>query len=218
MRKVCQLSITFWLLCWWWAIPFRPLCLRQYLLSSVFSFSHNGPFCTENSKYLDEISRKYQSPVRVWMGPNLYIFIHDAECAEQVLKGRKTLSKPTVYQAISDALGADGLFSSNGNCYIIITSNPILCYWHLMHAGEHWKLHRKLMSPSLKDSTVFSHLSIFNFYIREFCNTKLDEEAQNGKPFDVMLPLNVVLLSMYLDATLGIEWHQKTAYANFFSE
>lgn len=74
------------------------------------------------------------------------------------------------------------------------------------------------MSPSLKDSTVFSHLSIFNYYIREFCNTKLDEEAQSGKSFDVMLPLNVVLLSMYLDATLGIEWHQKTAYANFFSE
>lgn len=88
----------------------------------------------------------------------------------------------------------------------------------VVRVGEVWKLHRKLMSPSLKDSTVFSHLSIFNFYIREFCNTKLDEEAQNRNTFDVMLPLNVALLSMYLDATLGIEWHQKTAYANFFSE
>lgn len=84
--------------------------------------------------------------------------------------------------------------------------------------GEDWKLHRKLMSPSLKDSTVFSHLSIFNYYIREFCHTTLDIEAKKSNPFDVMLPLNVVLLSMYLDATLGIEWHQKTTYANFFSE
>lgn len=72
-------------------------------------------FGTENSKYLDEISQKYPSPVRVWMGPNLYVFIHDAESAEQVLKGRTTLSKPKVYEAIADALGADGLFSSNGN-------------------------------------------------------------------------------------------------------
>ncbi|XP_031641181.1 probable cytochrome P450 313a4 [Contarinia nasturtii] len=151
----------------------------------------------ENSKYLDEISQKYPSPTRVWMGPNLYIFVHDAESAEQVLKGRSTLNKPKVYEAIHDALGGDGLFSSN---------------------GEVWKMHRKLMSPSLKDSTVFSHLSIFNYYIREFCNTKLDDESKNGKPFDVMLPLNVCLLSMYLDATLGIEWHQKTAYANFFSD
>lgn len=74
------------------------------------------------------------------------------------------------------------------------------------------------MSPSLKDSTVFRHLPIFNHYIREFCETKLDEEAAKGAAFDVMSPLNVVLLSMYLDATLGIEWHQKTAYANFFGE
>lgn len=72
---------------------------------------------TENAKYLDEISKKYPSPTRVWMGPNLYIFVHDAESAEQVLKGRTTLSKPKVYEAIRDALGGDGLFSSNGNVF-----------------------------------------------------------------------------------------------------
>lgn len=49
------------------------------------------------------------------MGPNLYVFIHDADHAEQILKGRMTISKPKVYEAISDVLGADGLFSSNGN-------------------------------------------------------------------------------------------------------
>lgn len=74
------------------------------------------------------------------------------------------------------------------------------------------------MSPSLKDSTVFNHLSIFNFYIREFCNTTLAEESKRSKSFDIMLPLNVVLLSMYLDATLGIEWNKKAMYARFFSE
>lgn len=74
------------------------------------------------------------------------------------------------------------------------------------------------MSPSLKDSTVFTHLSIFNYYIREFCHVQLMDETKNAEPFDIMVPLNVVLLSMYLDATLGIEWHQKTTYAKFFSE
>lgn len=71
--------------------------------------------CTENSLYLDEISRKYPSPVRVWMGPNLYIFVHDAECTEQVLKERTTLLKPKVYESIADVLGGDGLFTANGN-------------------------------------------------------------------------------------------------------
>lgn len=131
------------------------------------------------------------------MGPNLYIFVHDAKGAEQVLKGRLTLDKPKVYEAIRDALGSDGLFSSS---------------------GEEWKQHRKLISPFLKDSTVFSHFSIFNFYIREFCNVQLMDEMKKNKPFDIMPPLNVALLSMFLDATLGIEWHQKTAYANYFNE
>lgn len=63
---------------------------------------------------MDYISRTYPSPVRVWMGPNLYIFIHDAKCAEQVLKGRATSEKPKVYEAIRDTLGGNGLFSSNG--------------------------------------------------------------------------------------------------------
>lgn len=57
------------------------------------------------------------------MGPNLYIFIHDAQCAEQVLKGRSTIAKPQVYEAIRDALGGDGLFSSNGMLVIIFASH-----------------------------------------------------------------------------------------------
>lgn len=74
------------------------------------------------------------------------------------------------------------------------------------------------MSPTLKDSTVFNHLTIFNFYVREFCHTQLKEKSDRAQPFDIMLPLNVVLLSMFLDATLGIEWKQKSAYAEFFTE
>lgn len=70
--------------------------------------------CTENSQFLDEISEKHASPCRVWMGPNLYVFIHDADSAEQILKGRQTLNKPKVYEAISDVLGGDGLFSIKG--------------------------------------------------------------------------------------------------------
>lgn len=59
------------------------------------------------------------------MGPNLYIFVHDSECAEQVLKGRTTLNKPKVYEAISDVLGGAGLFSSNGNIFFSFDSRTI---------------------------------------------------------------------------------------------
>lgn len=45
------------------------------------------------------------------MGPELYLFVHDAKTAEAVLKARQCLNKPAVYNAVTDALGADGLFT-----------------------------------------------------------------------------------------------------------
>lgn len=69
----------------------------------------------DNVQFMDKLGENFPSPTRVWMGPNLYVFIHDAENAEQVLKGRTTLNKANVYEAISDVLGGDGLFTSSGN-------------------------------------------------------------------------------------------------------
>lgn len=83
--------------------------------------------CTENSLYLDEISKKYPSPARVWMGPDLYILVTDAECAEQVLKEKKLLNKPKVYEAVADALDGHGLFTSSGNTYCIMMSYNFVC-------------------------------------------------------------------------------------------
>lgn len=63
---------------------------------------------------MDEIARKYSSPSRIWMGPNLYVFIHDAVSVETVLRARNCLDKPSVYEVVRDALGADGLFTLKG--------------------------------------------------------------------------------------------------------
>lgn len=145
---------------------------------------------------MDELAQKYESPVRVWMGPNLYIFIHDAKSAETLLRSKVCLNKPPVYTAVREALGGDGLFTA---------------------PAEQWRAHRRLIKPSLKDSTISSHLSIFNYYLREFCTIQLANEANNGKPFDLMLPTNVVLLSMFLDATFGQEWTRKTEYSQYFN-
>lgn len=68
----------------------------------------------ENVDYLNNLSRKYASPTRVWMGPELYIFVHDAKTAEIVLKSRCCVNKPNVYKVVSDGLGADGLFTLKG--------------------------------------------------------------------------------------------------------
>lgn len=73
------------------------------------------------------------------------------------------------------------------------------------------------MSPALKESTIVSHLVIFNHHIREFVKGELVKKANEAKPFDVITPLNVALMSMFLDATMGIEWTYKSEYSNRFA-
>lgn len=150
----------------------------------------------DNVAYLDELAQKYVSPVRVWMGPNLYIFLHDAKSIDTLLRSKISLDKAPVYRAVREALGGDGLFTSK---------------------SDQWRTHRRLLNPSMKDSTISSHLTIFNYYLREFCTIQLANEANNGVPFDLMPLANVVLLSMFLEATFGQEWTRKTEYTQIFN-
>lgn len=65
--------------------------------------------------YLDEISLKYESPMRLWFGPQMVVFIADAENAEIVLKSKDCLNKPyDFYKILRDALNVDGFFTLKG--------------------------------------------------------------------------------------------------------
>lgn len=66
---------------------------------------------------MDKLCSKYPSPIRVWMGPNLYVYVDDPQSAETLLKHRNAFEKPNVYDAVKDVLGADGLFTLKGNRY-----------------------------------------------------------------------------------------------------
>lgn len=63
---------------------------------------------------------------------------------------------------------------------------------------------------------MFGHLSIFNKFVRGLV-LELKEELR--KPaFNILEPLNVCTLSMFLDAVIGMEWHYKTKYTEYFNE
>lgn len=65
--------------------------------------------------YLDNVSSTYGSPVRLWLGPKMIVFISDAENAEIVLKSKDCLNKPdSFYKIVRDGLKVDGLFTSKG--------------------------------------------------------------------------------------------------------
>lgn len=137
---------------------------------------------------------KYKNPIRLWMGHKLYIFVHDVDSVNAVLRSKSCLEKPEEYAVVREVLGGDGLFTAK---------------------GEHWRTHRRLMQPSFKDSTIIGHLTVFNYYFRNFCKNVLSQEV-DGKPFDMLTPMNVCLLETYLHLTFGQEWKYKSTYTEMF--
>lgn len=77
----------------------------------MYFFSHY----LELLPYLDNVSSKYESPIRLWLGPEMIVFIFDAENAEIVLKSKDCLNKPnSFYKIVRDAMQVDGLFTLKG--------------------------------------------------------------------------------------------------------
>lgn len=56
------------------------------------------------------VSSKYKNPSRLWLGPDLYVIIHDADSAEMIFKLRYCNDRPDIYDLFLD-LGGDGLFT-----------------------------------------------------------------------------------------------------------
>lgn len=86
-------------------------------------------------KFLDEVTAHTPSPLRLWLGPQLYVVIHDAVNAEIVTKSRYCLDKPGVYDIVKDALGGDGLFSmQSGYLYTsVFFEGRMMTYASLLH-------------------------------------------------------------------------------------
>lgn len=53
--------------------------------------------------------------MRLWFGPQIVVFVSDAENAEIVLKSKDCLNKPyDFYKILRDALSVDGFFTLKG--------------------------------------------------------------------------------------------------------
>lgn len=64
---------------------------------------------------MDDVTTKYGSPIRLWLGPEMVVFVSDAENSEIVLKSKDCLNKPhSFYKTVRDAMQIDGLFTLDG--------------------------------------------------------------------------------------------------------
>lgn len=130
------------------------------------------------SSTFDAFTKKYSSPYRLWYGPKLIVYIADAENAELVLKSKDCINKPNIfYKAIRESITTDNLFTMN---------------------EENWKIHRRIMSPILNESSIRSHFENIHKVIKISIN-----ELPNGEFFDILTYATECKLNVFIQISLG---------------
>lgn len=91
--------------------------------------------------------------------------------------------------------------------------NPFHCIKYV--SAEKWKLHRRLIRPTLSMSSMSEHIDIFNRCIRD------SVAALSTSDFvDIFPSMNMCMLTMFLEASLGSDLNQKSKeqYLHHFNE
>lgn len=83
-------------------------------------------------------------------------------------------------------------------------------------SAETWKIHRRLVSPTINSSSVSAHLPVFNQTIRK----TIEKMPVNDQFFDILDFLTECKITMFTEAALGSEWepHIKQTYLRNFTE
>nr|CAD7574992.1 unnamed protein product [Timema californicum] len=104
---------------------------------------------------------QYGPIIRLWLGPELFVFITDPKYVEVILSSNKLLDKGNNYKYLNSWIG-NGLLTSS---------------------GTKWRTHRKIITPTFHFSILEDFLDIFNANGRKLVE-KLQKEV-NGPEFDL---------------------------------
>lgn len=80
--------------------------------------------------------------------------------------------------------------------------------------AEEWKIHRRLVSPTINLSSVSAHLSVFNNSFRKM----LANLPADGQLFDILPSITICTITMFLETALGfdLELKDKERYLELF--
>ncbi|GAB0086064.1 hypothetical protein DMENIID0001_000500 [Sergentomyia squamirostris] len=126
-------------------------------------------------------SADYSSPIKVWLGPNMYIVLTKPEHVEIILSAPECFSRSSDYNFLKPALG-DGLLSLD---------------------ASKWKLHRKLINSTFNLKILKSFVPIFN---KEFKMMISQISKIAGKyPIDLNEYIEPVTLDIVCQTTMGMQ-------------
>lgn len=131
--------------------------------------------------YLDKLSSEYTTPIRVWLGTKLFIYLDNVEDVEIALAAPECINREDSYQFLKEGLGVDGLFTLE---------------------GAEWRKHRKIVGPSFNYNIVLGHLPVFNRNSQRLID-QIAEKVNSPSPFDIRDYIKVITLDSFLEATLG---------------
>ncbi|KAL2713217.1 cytochrome P450 4C1-like isoform X1 [Vespula squamosa] len=127
-----------------------------------------------------EISKKYHSLWRVWLGTKLLVMVDDPKYIENILHSTDAIEKSEEYDHLKIAMG-NGLFSA-----------PV----------SKWKGHRKLLKEAFQNKNIQSHMNVFLNHSITLME-KLDSLV--GKDIDVCHYVYRCALDIIYDGMLDIQ-------------
>ncbi|CAH0559426.1 unnamed protein product [Brassicogethes aeneus] len=124
------------------------------------------------------ITKDYSSPMKLWMGPRLVIFIKDPNQLQILMQSSKMSKKSYVYRFLEPFMGK-GLFTS---------------------AGLQHKTQRKLLQPLFGPTYIESYSYLFQKHADKLAKTL--ESKVDGKDFDILHYLHDAAFEATMDIML----------------
>nr|AVL92839.1 CYP450 [Locusta migratoria] len=127
--------------------------------------------------------KTYGTAYLIWLGTRPFIFLIDADEVETVLSSPIHIKKSVTYKFVEPWLG-QGLLTSDGN---------------------HWRKHRKIITPTFHFKILEEFVNVFNSNGDVMIN--LWKNKLNGPAFDIYSYINLLTLDIISETAMGVSFN-----------
>ena len=125
------------------------------------------------------ITKGFGDVAKLWLGPELLIFVESPESLQIVLNSQKCMDKSPLYDIL------------------------LLCKGLVVGNGQLWKHHRKILNPAFRINVLKQLIPTFDEKSKSFAKNL---EAKVGKPeFDIFRYMSACSLETLLKGTMDID-------------
>jgi cytochrome P450 len=142
----------------------------------------------KNSQIVDilwDMTNKYSTPFKFWLGPKLFVIFDDPKDIQILLHSPNAHCKGETYNLISLMLQSEA--------ESIITST-----------GERWKHHRKLLNPCFAANILESYIPVFNRGAKTLTEI-VGKEVNGEQTFNIEQLIRACTFDMIADTSLGVK-------------